>query len=60
MNQTTQANYFISISAGEIKLKDKVFYAISPDTPIGKLLIAKTVDDEVVFNEQIFKIAKVI
>jgi len=57
---TTQSNYFIAISAGEIKLEDKAFYAISPYTPIGKLLISKTVGDEVVFNEQIFKITKVI
>lgn len=53
---TTQANYFISISAGELKVDDDSFYAISPNTPIGKLLLGKSVDDSVIFRNQKFKI----
>jgi len=55
---TTQANYFISISAGEFTVDDKVVYAISPNTPVGRLLIGKRVGDEVSFRGQKFVITK--
>ena len=57
---TTQANYFISISAGELCLDGVVYYAISTQTPIGRLLLGKTVNSEVDFRGQIFTIKKVI
>ena len=56
---TTQVNYFIAISAGEIILENNSFYAISPHTPIGQLLVSKKTGDEIVFREQMFKITKV-
>lgn len=56
---TSQNNYFIAISAGEIKVDNNFFYAISPNTPIGQLLIGKKVDDDITFKEQIFKIKNV-
>lgn len=57
---TTQSNYFIGISAGELQVGDEKFYAISSNTPIGKLLMSKTIGDSVTFREQSFKIEKVI
>ncbi|TJY34849.1 3-oxoacyl-ACP synthase [Pontimicrobium aquaticum] len=56
---TTKANYFIAISAGEINAKGKKFYAISPNTPIGKLLIRKGKNDTIVFNQNTIKILKI-
>ena len=57
---TTQSNYFIAISAGELKLEDHLFYAISADTPIAKLLLGKTIHAHLKFRDQDFKIIKVI
>lgn len=57
---TTKTNYFVAISAGELSHIDEKFYAISAHTPIGKLLLGKTVTDDVQFREQYFKIIKVI
>lgn len=57
---TTQANYFIAISAGELKIDNENFYAISTNTPIAKLLLGKTVSNEVQFRDQHFKIIKVL
>lgn len=57
---TTQANYFIAISAGELKVNNELFYAISSNTPIGKLLIGKAVGDVVVFRDAKFEIQKII
>lgn len=56
---TTKANYFIAISAGKIELNNEEFYAISPNTPIGKLLISKSLGDQIVFRDQKFKIEKI-
>ncbi len=57
---TNKSNYFIAISAGELKVENDIFYAISFNTPIGQLLIGKTVGDEVIFREQKFKIKRVL
>lgn len=53
---TSTSNYFIAISAGEIKMDTDIIYAISPNTPIGKLLIGKRVGDSITFREQTFEI----
>jgi len=56
---TTQANYFIAISVGELKVDDEVFYAISPSTPIGKLMLGKSLGDTISFRGSNFTIKKV-
>ncbi|MCF7568760.1 3-oxoacyl-ACP synthase [Sabulilitoribacter arenilitoris] len=56
---TTKANYYLAISAGELEVDNNKFYAISPNTPMGKLLIGKSVGDEVVFRGQDFIIIEV-
>lgn len=48
---TSQANYFIAISAGEIRVDNTSYFAISPKTPIGQLLVSKKIGDVVVFRE---------
>ncbi len=57
---TSTNNYFIGISAGEIKINGHIFYAISPNTPIGQLLLGKKLGDTIIFKEQKFKITKVV
>ena len=57
---TTKSNYLIAISAGEFKVENEVFYAISPNTPIGQLLIGRTLGDDIIFREQRFKIINVL
>ena len=57
--KTTDFNYFIGVSVGEIKLKDESFYGISIATPIGKLLLSKTVGDVIRFKNKTFTITEV-
>ena len=57
---TTTSNYFISISAGELIVEDDTFYAISANTPIGQLLLGKSVGDVINFRNLEFKITKVL
>lgn len=55
---TSKANYFIAVSLGAIKIDDKLFYAISPQTPIGLLLMGKTSGDVIEFNGNTFTIER--
>jgi len=57
---TSKANYFISVSVGELSVNNEKFYAIASNTPIGKLLLGKKVGDSVSFRDQHFVIEKVI
>ncbi|TYA74253.1 3-oxoacyl-ACP synthase [Seonamhaeicola marinus] len=57
---TSNLNYFIAISAGELKVGNETFYAVSVGTPIGQLLIGKVIDDEIVFRNQKFVVEKIL
>ena len=48
--ETNIANYFLSISAGKLICNNKIFYAISVSSPIGKHLLGKTISDVFTFN----------
>lgn len=56
---TSKANYFIAISAGEFIVEGQPFFAISPYTPIGLLLMGKTVGEVVVFRDSKFVIESI-
>ena len=56
---TSQANYFIAVSAGKIDIENSTYFAISPHTPIGKLLLGKKANDQVIFNKNTFYIHKI-
>ena len=47
---TNQFNYFICISAGELKVNDQSFFAIAPNTPLALQLMGKVVGDRVEFR----------
>jgi len=57
---TTQANYFIAVSAGEIIVDNTVYFAISAATPMAQLLLSKSVDDEIVFRGNGFRILSIL
>ncbi|QDO93248.1 3-oxoacyl-ACP synthase [Formosa sediminum] len=56
---TDISNYFIAISAGQILVNNIIYFAIAPNTPIGKLLISKQAGEDVSFRNQKFKILNV-
>ncbi len=57
---TTQGNYFLSISIGELSIDNTSFFAIAANTPIGKLLLGKTIGDTFSFNGKEISIKRVI
>ena len=50
--KTSKANYYIAISAGAFKYDGDSVFCISVGTPIGKLLLGKSLGDIVVFNKE--------
>jgi len=58
--RTNKANYFMAISAGVLNVKEEMFYAIAPNTPIGQLLLSKKVGDVISFRDNTFTISSVI
>ena len=56
---TSNLNYFILISEWELKAGNESFYAIYTCTPIGNLLLGKTVGDSISFRNQEFIINEV-
>ena len=57
--KTTQANYFIAVSAGEIVIDNTSYFAISAATPIAKLLLSKQTGDTIVFRDSVFEVIEV-
>ncbi|MDC0177374.1 3-oxoacyl-ACP synthase [Polaribacter sp.] len=58
--ETNFANYFLSISAGKIIIRNKTYYAISVSSPIGNLLLGAKKDKEIIFNGKKIQIKKII
>ena len=56
---TDQEIYFLSISAGEISLGDKLYYAISPSSPIGSLLIGKEKGEKILLNSKVITVLSI-
>ena len=56
---TSHLNYFIAISAGEIAVDEKKYYAISAATPIAQLLLSKQVGDWIQFRDSKFTITEI-
>ncbi len=56
---TSKGNYFLAISAGEFKQENHQIFCISGGTPIGKLLLGKSVGNIVVFNEEEIVVLKI-
>jgi hypothetical protein len=57
---TSQGTFYISISAGQLKVEDQLVFAISAASPVGQLFIGKKVNDTFTFNQKEFKIEKIL
>ena len=56
---TSNANYFLAISAGEFKGAEGKNYCISLNTPIGIMLLGKSVGDSINFNGSALRIEEI-
>lgn len=48
--ETNLGTYFISISAGQLLIENRTYFAISTSSPIGKLLLGKKEGQSLVWN----------
>jgi hypothetical protein len=51
--KTTMGDFFLSVSIGNVKIDEKAIMIISPQSPIGALLMGKMVGDSFNFREKI-------
>jgi len=56
---TDKANYYLSISAGQLVVGEDNYFAISTDSPIGKLLLGKQQNDRIVWNGTVIRIVEI-
>lgn len=57
---TTKSNYFLGISAGELRAGEDTFFAVSMATPIAKLLLSKSEGETVRFRDEELTITKIL
>lgn len=57
---TTNGNFYITIGAGQLKVNDNSFYAISVASPMGMQLLGKSVGYSFVLNGKSFEITNVL
>jgi hypothetical protein len=53
---TSKGIFYISISAGQLKIEDQLVFAISAASPIGQLLIGKKAGESFSFNQNDYTI----
>jgi len=57
---TSQANYFLSISIGEVKIGKSAYFCVSLNSPIGQVISGKSKEDKFSFNGKDFIIKSIV
>lgn len=57
---TSGGNFYISISAGELKVDGETFFAVSQAAPIGRVFIGKRIGEELNFNGKKYLIENIL
>lgn len=57
---TNRGKYFIAVGIGKIDLNNETYFAISLDSPIGKLLSGKSVGEEAEFRGNSFFVKEIL
>lgn len=57
---TDQGNFYLSISAGQLKVNEQIYFAISAVSPIGKLLLGKVKGEMFSFNGKNYQINQIL
>ncbi len=56
---TDQGSFYIGISAGQLVVDGEIYFAISAVSPIGKLLLGKSVGDKFEFNGKGYEVQEI-
>ncbi len=58
--KTSKSDYFLAVSAGEFKAEDQTIYCISGGTPIGQLLLGKSIGDVIAYKDEKIRIVEIL
>ena len=53
---TNKGIYYISLGLGKMKVNEETVFAVSPEAPLGKLMLMKKAGDAFTFNDTDYKI----
>ncbi|QNA44458.1 hypothetical protein [Lacibacter sediminis] len=56
---TNKGFFYISLGLGKLKVKDETVFAVSPEAPLGKLMLMKKAGEEFQFNNTSYEILSV-
>lgn len=54
--ETNKGRFYISLGLGKLQLENETVFAVSPEAPLGKLMLMKKAGEEFQFNETAYKI----
>lgn len=54
--ETTSGVYFMAMGIGKVEMEGKIYFVISPASPIGQVLLGKKTGDNVQFRNQVITI----
>ncbi len=54
--ETYTGRFYISLGLGKLKVEEETVFAISPEAPLGKLMLMKKAGDAFTFNQTDYKI----
>ncbi len=57
--ETDVASYFLSISAGQLTVQKKNYFAISVSSPIGRLLLGKKVGEKIMWRGKEMEVKRI-
>ncbi len=57
---TDKGTFFMSIGIGQMLIENEKYFVISPDSPIGSLLMNKKINEKIVFNTKEFIILDIL
>ncbi len=54
--ETNKGCFYISLGLGKLKVEEETVFAVSPEAPLGKLMLLKKTGDTFTFNQTDYKI----
>ena len=57
--QTNKGNFYVSLGLGKLRVDDETVFAVSPEAPLGKLMLMKKAGDGFQFNNTAYEIISV-
>ena len=57
--ETNKGHFYISLGLGKLRVEDETIFAVSPEAPLGKLMLMKKAGDAFQFNNIAYEIISV-